>query len=63
MWNRKSQKEKRDDSVISTISLNIDVYILDSGKSDVNQTKKTELRNAYSLFAHRGSIARDYRIT
>ena len=40
MWNRKSQKEIRDDSVISTISLNIDVYILDSGKSDVNQTKK-----------------------
>ena len=40
MWNRKSQKEIRDDSVISTISLNIDVYILDSGKCDVNQTKK-----------------------
>ena len=40
MWSRKSQKEIRDDSVISTISLNIDVYILDSGKSDVNQTKK-----------------------
>ena len=40
IWNRKSQKEIRDDSVISTISLNIDVYILDSGKSDVNHTKK-----------------------